>query len=184
VLRVPPLRERREDVLRIAGGALARLGAPPLSVAAAEALLLHDWPYNVRELEQALAAAAVLADGRETIALEHLPEPVRAGAAAASSVSPAASGAPPSHEVVGAAPRSAGTTGTTPPASQPGGAARHSSDSSDVSTASRERERERILAALAACAGNQTRAAALLGMPLRTLVKRLGQYDLPRPRKR
>ena len=44
-------------------------------------------------------------------------------------------------------------------------------------------ERERILAALAECHGNQTRAAALLGMPRRTLVKRLGQYGVPRPRK-
>jgi DNA-binding NtrC family response regulator len=45
-------------------------------------------------------------------------------------------------------------------------------------------ERQRILDALAACAGNQTQAAAKLGMSRRTLVKRLGEYDVPRPRKR
>ncbi len=45
-------------------------------------------------------------------------------------------------------------------------------------------ERARIIEALAACQGNQTRAAAMLGMPLRTLVKRLAKYDVPRPRKR
>jgi two-component system response regulator AtoC len=44
-------------------------------------------------------------------------------------------------------------------------------------------ERQRILDALATCNGNQTRAAELLGMPRRTLVKRLGQYGVPRPRK-
>jgi two-component system response regulator AtoC len=44
-------------------------------------------------------------------------------------------------------------------------------------------ERERILAALSECNGNQTRAAERLGMPRRTLVAKLGVYGLPRPRK-
>jgi two-component system, NtrC family, response regulator AtoC len=46
-----------------------------------------------------------------------------------------------------------------------------------------EAERERILWALDECAGNQTRAAKLLGISRRTLVSRLGHYKLPRPRK-
>jgi two-component system, NtrC family, response regulator AtoC len=45
-------------------------------------------------------------------------------------------------------------------------------------------ERQRILDALEKCAGNQTQAAKVLGMPRRTLVKRLTAYDIPRPRKR
>jgi DNA-binding NtrC family response regulator len=45
-------------------------------------------------------------------------------------------------------------------------------------------ERQRIIDALEQCAGNQTRAAKLLGMPLRTLVNRLAAYDVARPRKR
>jgi DNA-binding NtrC family response regulator len=45
-------------------------------------------------------------------------------------------------------------------------------------------ERERIVAALEACAWNQTQAAARLDMPLRTLVNRLDEYRLPRPRKK
>ncbi|MBX7096954.1 MAG: sigma 54-interacting transcriptional regulator [Myxococcaceae bacterium] len=45
-------------------------------------------------------------------------------------------------------------------------------------------ERERIIAALERCAGNQTLAAEVLGISRRTLVSRLDQLRLPRPRKR
>jgi two-component system response regulator AtoC len=45
-------------------------------------------------------------------------------------------------------------------------------------------DRERIVDALARCAGNQTQAAELLGISRRTLVTRLGLYELPRPRRR
>jgi len=45
-------------------------------------------------------------------------------------------------------------------------------------------ERQRISDALEECAGNQTRAAAMLGISRRTLLNRLVEYDLPRPRKR
>jgi len=42
----------------------------------------------------------------------------------------------------------------------------------------------RIAEALRSCAGNQTRAARLLGISRRTLVNRLNEFNLPRPRKR
>jgi len=44
-------------------------------------------------------------------------------------------------------------------------------------------ERQRILDALAACAGNQSRAAKRLGMPRRTFVAKLDRYQIPRPNK-
>jgi DNA-binding NtrC family response regulator len=43
-------------------------------------------------------------------------------------------------------------------------------------------ERRRIVDALAACNGNQTRAAERLNMPRRTLVAKLAAYEIPRPR--
>jgi DNA-binding NtrC family response regulator len=44
-------------------------------------------------------------------------------------------------------------------------------------------ERERILATLAECGGNQSRAAKALGISRTTLVARLSDYGVPRPRK-
>jgi NtrC-family two-component system response regulator AlgB len=65
-LRLPPLRERREDILRLARGFLqffARTtGRPPLEFSpAAEAVLLsYPWPGNVRELRNAIERAVIL----------------------------------------------------------------------------------------------------------------------------
>jgi DNA-binding NtrC family response regulator len=62
-------------VLGLATGFLG--GDKRLSAGAAEALLLHDWPFNVRELEHTITAAAVRpADG--VIRAEHLPPPIAA----------------------------------------------------------------------------------------------------------
>ncbi len=44
-------------------------------------------------------------------------------------------------------------------------------------------EKRRIIEALERCNGNQTKAAKLLGMPRRTLIMRIEEYGLPRPRK-
>ena len=52
-VRLPPLRERREDVLPLFSRLLADVGhgrAPAFDSEFAERLCLHDWPFNVREL--------------------------------------------------------------------------------------------------------------------------------------
>jgi sigma-54 dependent transcriptional regulator, acetoin dehydrogenase operon transcriptional activator AcoR len=74
-VEVPPLRERRDDVIAIAAAFVSKLRGPALSADAAEALLLHDWPGNVRELERVIAAAVVRAtDSRaDELGLPHLP---------------------------------------------------------------------------------------------------------------
>jgi transcriptional regulator with GAF, ATPase, and Fis domain len=80
-INVPALRDRREDVIAIAAGYLARRQAPPLSADAAEALVLHDWPGNVRELERVLAAALIRAGNaapHTELGLDHLPPAITA----------------------------------------------------------------------------------------------------------
>jgi NtrC-family two-component system response regulator AlgB len=69
-LTVPPLRERPEDILRLARGFLAFFAraanrAPPeLSRAAEGALLAYRWPGNVRELRNAMERAIILSTAR------------------------------------------------------------------------------------------------------------------------
>ena len=69
VLRVPPLRERDEDILALADDILqrsaAKLNKRGLSFAtgAAEAMRRYPWPGNVRELENAIERAVILCEG-------------------------------------------------------------------------------------------------------------------------
>ena len=70
-VHMPPLRERREDIVPLAQRLLRRiaaeLGRPQLRLAddAQEALEAASWPGNVRELGNTLERAAILADGDE-----------------------------------------------------------------------------------------------------------------------
>ncbi|MGZ3700065.1 MAG: sigma-54 interaction domain-containing protein, partial [Bdellovibrionota bacterium] len=65
-IKIPPLRERRGDILPLAQHFLARAGAElKLSCDAIEALQMHPWPGNVRELEQVITRAGLLAEGTE-----------------------------------------------------------------------------------------------------------------------
>jgi transcriptional regulator of acetoin/glycerol metabolism len=78
-VRLPPLRERREDLGALIAALLLRHApgrALTFSHAAARALFLHGWPLNIRELERTLLLALALAPGG-TIDLPHLPEALR-----------------------------------------------------------------------------------------------------------
>jgi DNA-binding NtrC family response regulator len=62
-LRIPPLNQRRDDILPIARSVLPT--SHTLSLAAERALFEHDWPGNVRELLNRLQRAMVVADSAE-----------------------------------------------------------------------------------------------------------------------
>lgn len=92
-LRLPPLRERQEDIPLLVGAILARLagpGHPRLSPAAMQRLCAHDFPGNVRELENILERALAMNSGTELspsdLQFEPLPQvdpavqPARSGA--------------------------------------------------------------------------------------------------------
>ena len=85
VVALPPLRERRDDVLRLARVFVTRVTparagtsvAEMFSADAAEALVLARWQFNVRELEQRVTLVAALAPPGP-ITLQQLPMTVRA----------------------------------------------------------------------------------------------------------
>ncbi|MDQ7997080.1 MAG: sigma-54 dependent transcriptional regulator [Luteibacter sp.] len=73
-VNLPPLSERSDDILPLAGHFLD--GKATLTEDAREALLAHTWPGNVRELKNAIARAALLApDGRIEPVHLNLPPP-------------------------------------------------------------------------------------------------------------
>jgi DNA-binding NtrC family response regulator len=62
ILDVPPLRDRREDVLILLSHFLAP-SSPALDADLAEALILHPWPYNVRELAKVAKELSIRGKG-------------------------------------------------------------------------------------------------------------------------
>jgi two-component system response regulator HydG len=81
-LRVPALRERRDDILPLARVLLAtsalqmKRKITGLAPGAVDQLLRYEWPGNVRELENAMERAVALARGSR-VELEDLPEEIR-----------------------------------------------------------------------------------------------------------
>lgn len=92
-LRLPPLRERKEDVRPLAEHLLARfcgtagLPAKRIGEDVWPALYSYRWPGNVRQLQNAMERAAALTGAAALISLNDLPEEVRGGAA--SGITPA-----------------------------------------------------------------------------------------------
>jgi len=79
---IPPLRERKEDILLLAEHFLGiyaeknRRMIKGLTPRAADLLMRYHWPGNVRELENAIERAVILTRG-EMISPEHLPHPIQ-----------------------------------------------------------------------------------------------------------
>ena len=154
-LRVPPLRERRDDIPLLARAFIARfnrelnreLPVEGLSPEAEALLLAYGWPGNVRELENAMERAVLLAEGVHILP-DNLPEKLW--------TAPAASGA---------------GQGGPSAALQPG---------SDLSLkrAMRELEESYIRAALRRTKGNRTRAAEVLDISHRALLYKIKEYGI------
>lgn len=75
---IPPLKERREDILPLALQFLAEFrgregGAPAISPEAAARLTTYSWPGNVRELRNVMERAAIVSRAGEPVQEEHLP---------------------------------------------------------------------------------------------------------------
>ncbi len=148
-VKLPPLRERREDIPLLADSLLSRLAtetgtrAKALSPAALRILVEHDWPGNVRELSNVLERAATLADG-ERIEPGDLP-----------------------GELAGTGRRTGRRTGIDLPE---GGI--------DLEAALASVEKNLIEQALSRTAGNRTAAAELLGVSFRSLRYRLPKLGI------
>jgi DNA-binding NtrC family response regulator len=165
-LEIPPLRERRSEILPLAAelsaAAATQLGRKPpaFTQAAQNWLSAYDWPGNVRELKNLVERATLLAQGG-AIDRQHLQADALSRPEATSS--PVAVAVP-----------VAAASGARPEASGTGQELRHEL---------REIERERVVAAMSQAGGNQTLAARLLGISRRALITRLENFKLPRPRK-
>nr|HEX4312962.1 sigma 54-interacting transcriptional regulator [Kofleriaceae bacterium] len=156
-LRIPPLRERRDEIRPLAerflkearkqGGGDVRSIAPE----AIAALETYAWPGNVRELKNVIERAVALAEGK-AIVVADLTERVRGGAARAA----AETSAPP-------------IMATADDLNAEGG---------DYREHVRRYEAKLIVQALHRTNGNQTEAAKQLGLPLRTLVHKIQQYGI------
>ncbi len=147
-LKLPPLRERRGDIMPLARRAMqacARSGQAALSLSAdaERKLWQHDWPGNARELTNIVQRAAWLASGGVIQAMDLDTGALDASAAAALPAPPPTDGAP----------------------------AREAGLDQDL----KERERELILATLRVTGGSRKLTAERLGISPRTLRHKLQQ---------
>ncbi len=82
-LRVPPLRERPDDIMPLAQGLLEKFcksaGLPAKKIAdeVVHALISYNFPGNVRQLRNAMERAAVFSGVNSWVKLEHLPEEIK-----------------------------------------------------------------------------------------------------------
>lgn len=168
-LRLPPLRERTEDIPQLVDYFLGIFAArykrerKTVSREALRRLSSFDWPGNVRQLEHVLLNAWVLSEEPELEADDFdLPQGGREVARSERPVSRAAPSQPPASARGGSgasAPRAARKPKST--------LSQHRND-----------ERDRILKALEASNWNRVKAAELIGIPRRTFYRRLREYGI------
>jgi transcriptional regulator with GAF, ATPase, and Fis domain len=165
-IHVPPLRDRVEDIPELAQHFLHQFGSRPVNPVtsidddALVALKSYPWPGNVRQLENVIERAVVIAEG-PVITTAELPvelwetgrEPQPLGANGAADAWPRSNGSGPSLPQLAGAVR-----------------AEHSDHE--------RREREHLVRALAATGGNKAEAARALGMARSTLISRLKRLGL------
>lgn len=159
-VHLPPLRDRKDDIISIAETLVADLNrkherkVTDMSPAVVEALLTHDWPGNVRELRNAMERAVIVA-GEGTIQMNHLPVSLHPKAAQSQMAMAAVAAASSGAESV-------------------------TSDSEAVrvpiGTTVEEAEKNLILRTLEHTKNNKTRAADILGISLKTLHNKLKEY--------
>jgi transcriptional regulator with PAS, ATPase and Fis domain len=78
-LYLPPLRDRREDIPLLAEYFLSRVSKPvKISPAALQSLIGYSWPGNIRELQNTIERAAVMAENG-IIQAYHIPHPITGG---------------------------------------------------------------------------------------------------------
>jgi two-component system response regulator AtoC len=147
-LKLPPLRERTEDIPLLVeyfiGRFNAKLGLSTKGIdrEALSALMEYRWPGNIRELENCMERAMILSDA-EVIRQADLP-----------------------HQIAGA-----GTA-------MAGGAASFPMTSFSIKEASRTIEKRLISDALTATGGNLTKAAKLLEISYRALLYKIKEYGI------
>ena len=154
-LTIPPLRERGDDVLLLAAHFLERfcreLSKPGLRLSqeARERVLAYEWPGNIRELQNAIERAVILAEGAEIEAKDlRLPAP----RPAADGVASRAAGEDFSWE---------GTLDDV------------------VRRVTEQVERFKIETVLRGCKWNKTRAAEQLGISYKTLLNKIRDLGIP-----
>jgi len=118
-LVAPPLRERGEDVVLLAGALGAEIASrydlepPELDGRARERLMAYPWPGNVRELRNVIEKAVILSGGGP-VPVELLPE------ADGRAPRPVEAGAPPAEAAAAATPAAAATTSLAEPSVEQG----------------------------------------------------------------
>jgi two-component system nitrogen regulation response regulator GlnG len=180
-IQLPPLRDRRDDIRHLVDYFLRKLAGPggkPKQIGrpALQALEAYHWPGNVRELENAVQRAIVVSKG-QAILPSDLPAEVLAGTPAPLA---AVTGTPaPMDGTLPAGERPGAVTAGVPPdfaalAQALFRLAKHDSKLKVIPAV----ERELVIEALKETAGNQVRAARLLGITRATLRKRVEKFGI------